>query len=225
MFFLFCFRHFPCGSTVHLNCYCYRYKAFLLKAYKVVVLFLSAYCVRLCVCEMSLCRHQDTPWETFLCLIVKALFVYFDSKCVCTFRIICYLESRIRSLSVLKCKVLWERNLFVIFERKIDQPSWRDSNNSCSTKFEGISLKILVIGIQVVAVIKRKSLLLFKSIILVLTLFEIYQYFLWTYTPWSRCGLNHVKVLYVIYFYYVYMITSIPRFKITIAIVLCCNMP
>ena len=39
---------------------------------------------------------------------------------------------------------------------------------------EEISLRILVLGIQVVAVIKRGNLLLFKSIVLVLTLFEIY---------------------------------------------------
>ena len=138
------------------------------------MLFLSAYCVRLCICGMSLCRDQDTPWETLLCLIVKALFIYFDSKCVCTIRIICCLESRIISISGFEGEVLRERNLFVIFGIKIDQSSWRESNSNWTIKVEGISLKILVIGIQVVAAIKRENLLLFKSIILVLTLFKIY---------------------------------------------------
>ena len=108
-----------------------------------------------------------TPWV--ICeLNCKIFSCCFDSKGRYTLRIICCLESRIRSLSDFVCKVLRERNLFVIFRKKIDQSSWRDS------KFKGISLKISVIGIQVVVSIKKGSLLLFKSNCTCIDSFEIY---------------------------------------------------
>ena len=117
---------------------------------------------------------QVSRLEGFVSETVKALVECIDSEWACSLRIICCLDSRIRSLSGFMCEVLQERNLFMIFRRKIDQWSWRDFNSSWSTKFEGISLKILVIRIQVIVTIKRGSLFLFKSIVLVFTLFEIY---------------------------------------------------
>ena len=58
-------------------------KLFILKAYVRVMLFLNAYCMHLCICETSLCRHQDTPWKTLLCLIIKTLlYILILSVCV-----------------------------------------------------------------------------------------------------------------------------------------------
>ena len=120
------------------------------------------------------CDTQETHPLEICELNCKSFIVYFNSKCVCTLRINCYLETRFRSLGVCEYNVLWEKSCFSIFKRKIDQKPWRDSNSCWSNKVEGILLKILVFEIQVVAAIKRLSLLLFKSTVLVLTLFEVY---------------------------------------------------
>ena len=80
-------------------------------------------------------------WETLFCLIVKALFLYFDSKFMCLLRINCYLETRFSSLGVCEGMVLQEKSCFNIFGRKIDQKLWRDSKSCWSNKVEEISLK------------------------------------------------------------------------------------
>ena len=64
-------------------------------------------------------------------LSVKSFIMYFDFKYMCTLRthilrINCYLETRFRSLGVCKCKVLREKNYFIIFGMKIDQTIWMD---------------------------------------------------------------------------------------------------
>ena len=92
---------------------------------------------------------QATLPEWFVSETIKALVICYDSKWQCSLRIVYCLESRIRSLCGFVCEVLREKNLNMIFRRKIDQSSWRESNSSWFTKVEGISLKISAIGIQV----------------------------------------------------------------------------
>ena len=166
LFFPFYSWWFPCREFFHLSCHGRIY----IKCFS----FLRSYDLSDFSCNQVCLDMQVSCLEWFVSETIKALDVCFDSKWGCSLRIIYCLESRIITLSGFVYEVLRERNLFVIFGRKIGHSTWRESNSSGSTKVKGISWKILVIGIYVVTVIKRKSLFLFKSTVLVLTLFEIY---------------------------------------------------